>query len=246
MDLKEIMAISGYPGLFKHISQGRNGIIVESLTDKKRMPAYANMKVSALADIAIFIEDGEIPLKDVFKKIYEKEEGGSAIDPKASSQEIKNYFESLVPEYDKERVYVSDMKKIFTWYNILQSLNMIDFTEVEEKAGETEIEGKVGETDEEKAGDKEVGEIVAETKAEKKVVETKGEKKVVETKGEKKAGEKEVDGKAGETEIEEKSGEKEVDGKAGETKGEKKVVETKGEKKVAEKEVEKKAGETKV
>lgn len=133
------MAISGYPGLFKHISQGRNGIIVESLIDKKRMPAYASMKVSALEDIAIFTEEGEVPLKVVLKRIYEKESGGASIDSKASAQDIKNYFESVVPEYDKERVYVSDMKKLISWYNILQSLNMLEFKEEEEPASDDGI-----------------------------------------------------------------------------------------------------------
>jgi hypothetical protein len=138
MNLKEIMSISGYPGLFKHISQGRNGIIVESLIDKKRIPAYASMKVSSLEDIAIFTDDGEIPLKEVFKRIFEKENGGKAIDPKGSPNDIKAYFESVVPEYDKERVYVSDMKKLFTWYNILQTEGMLDFSEETVKEEEKE------------------------------------------------------------------------------------------------------------
>jgi hypothetical protein len=142
MNLKEIMAISGYPGLFKHISQGRNGIIVESLLDKKRIPAYASMKVSALEDIAIFTEEGEIPLKEVLKRIFEKENGGKAIDPKGSADSVKSYFESVVPEYDKERVYVSDMKKLFTWYNILQSQGMLDFTEEAESDDDKKEESK--------------------------------------------------------------------------------------------------------
>ena len=135
MDLKEIMAIAGYPGLYRHISQGRNGIIVESLTDKKRMPAYSSMKISALEDIAVFIDDGELPLKDVFKRIFDKESGGPSIDAKSSPDDLKKYFVSIIPEYDKERVYVSDIKKIISWYNLMQSLEMIEFNEDEKNSG---------------------------------------------------------------------------------------------------------------
>jgi len=127
MNLKEIMAISGHPGLYRHISQGRNGIIVESLTDKKRMMAYVTMKVSSLEDISVFTDDGELPLKEVFKKIYEKESGGPVKYQKSNPDEIKKYFEEVLPEYEKEKVYPSDIRKILNWYNILQELNMLEF-----------------------------------------------------------------------------------------------------------------------
>lgn len=131
MNLKEIMSISGHPGLFRYIAQARNGIIVEGLEDKKRINAYASYKVSTLEDIAVFTSSGEVPLKDVFKKIHEKENGGKAPDAKASNEELKKYLESILPEYDRDRVYVSDIKKMLSWYNILHHNEMLDFTEEE-------------------------------------------------------------------------------------------------------------------
>lgn len=138
MKLKDILAISGYPGLYKYLSQTKNGIIVESLIDKKRFPAYASAKVSALEDVAIFTTTGETPLKEVLSKIYEKEQGGLAINPKeVTNDELKAYFSSVVPEYNPEKVYVSDIKKVLLWYNLLQKLNMLNLPE-EEEAVKTE------------------------------------------------------------------------------------------------------------
>ena len=136
MNLKEILAIAGYPGLFKFISQGKNGIIVESLIDKKRMPAYASAKVSALEDIAIFTESAEVPLGDVFSKIFEKESGGLAPDLKSSPETLTAYFEKILPDYDKKKVYTSDIKKIINWYNILHGLNLLNLPD--EVKGENE------------------------------------------------------------------------------------------------------------
>jgi len=141
--LKGILAVSGQGGLFKIVSQAKNSIIVESLTDGKRMPAYATSRISALEDISIFTEDGDVKLFDVFKNISEKEDGGQAISHKASSNDLKNYFEEVLPEYDKERVYVSDMKKVIQWYNLLQEKELLNFGEeaaVEESAEETKTE----------------------------------------------------------------------------------------------------------
>src|SRR4030043_250242 len=108
MDLKETLAISGHSGLYKFVSQGRNGIVVESFADKKRSFVPATTKVSTLDDIAIYTNEKELPLKEVLKRIFEKEKGGKAIDAKsASSDDLKKYMESILPEYDKERVYVS-------------------------------------------------------------------------------------------------------------------------------------------
>jgi hypothetical protein len=129
MNLKDILAISGYSGLFRFVSQGRNGVIVEGLVDKKRMNATASARVSALEDIAIYTSDKEIPLKEVLKRIFQKEDGKPTIDPKSPNDKLKKYFEEVVPEYDREKVYVSDMKKLFGWYNILLSQNMIDLEE---------------------------------------------------------------------------------------------------------------------
>ncbi|HCT30339.1 MAG TPA: hypothetical protein DIW31_06320 [Bacteroidales bacterium] len=136
MELKDIMAISGHSGLFKFISQGRHGIIVESLTDGKRNNINASAKVSSLTDIAIFTHDGEIAFKDVLKKIKETENGGAAISQKSDDKDLKKYFEKILPEYDRERVYTSDIKKVITWYNQLQSLNLLDIIEEKETPAE--------------------------------------------------------------------------------------------------------------
>lgn len=125
MKLKDILSISGEGGLFKFIAQGKNAIIVEHLETKKRSSAHGTAKVSSLEDIAIFTDNEEVPLGIVFDKIFEKEEGGEAIDHKSSSNELKNYFEEVLPEYDRDRVYVSDIKKLISWYNSLQKLEML-------------------------------------------------------------------------------------------------------------------------
>lgn len=130
------MAISGHSGLFKFISQGRHGIIVESLTDGKRNNINASAKVSSLTDIAIFTNDGEIAFKDVLKKIKETENGGAAISQKSEDKELKKYFEKILPDYDRDRVYTSDIKKVITWYNQLQALNLLDIIEEKEAPAE--------------------------------------------------------------------------------------------------------------
>lgn len=129
MDLKDILAVSGQSGLFKFISQGRQGIIVESFTDKKRTCIYSTQKVNALTDIAVYTEDEEIPLSDIFKNIYKKENGGETISYKSSGEELKKYMAEILPDYDRERVYVSDIKKVLSWYNILLKLKLLKFKE---------------------------------------------------------------------------------------------------------------------
>jgi hypothetical protein len=146
MDLKEIMSVSGQSGLFRFISQGRNGIIVEAFSDKKRSFINASSKVSSLEDIAIFTSEDEVPLKQVLKTIFELEKGGPAPDPKSSPEELKTFMEKVLPTYDHERVYVSDIKKLVTWYNSLLSLNMLNFEEepaVEKAAEEAPAEKPV-------------------------------------------------------------------------------------------------------
>jgi hypothetical protein len=129
MDLKEIMSISGHSGLYKFVSQGRNGIIVESFADQKRSFVNASNKVSSLEDIAIFTAEEEVPLKTVLKNIHEFLNGGPAIDPKSSSEELKAFMDKVLPTYDREKVYVSDIKKLVSWYNSLLSLNLLNFEE---------------------------------------------------------------------------------------------------------------------
>ena len=143
MDLKEILSISGYGGLFKYVSQGRNGIIVEGLEDKKRMNAFSHYKVSSLSDIAIFAESGEVPLRKVFKTILELENGGAAFGGKIDEKKLKEYFLKVLPDYEQEKVYVSDIKKVITWYNILQRNGITNFEEETTEAAEaTETENK--------------------------------------------------------------------------------------------------------
>lgn len=137
--LKGILAISGQPGLYKMVAEAKNNIIVESLDTGKRMPAYSTTKISALEDIAIYTDSADVPLKEVFQKIFEKESGGEAISSKTPSGELKNYFGKILPDYDRDRVYVSDIKKVLLWYNILHEKEMLDFSE-DEKAEEKQKE----------------------------------------------------------------------------------------------------------
>jgi len=125
MILKDILAISGEPGLFKFIAQGKNAIIVEHLETKKRSSAYGSAKVSSLEDIAIFTDKEDMPLGKVFDLIHEKENGGQAIDSKADAGKLKFWFEGILPEYSKDKVYTSDIKKVAQWYNILHNLNLL-------------------------------------------------------------------------------------------------------------------------
>lgn len=143
MFLKGILSISGHSGLFKLISQGKSTIIVESLEDKKRMPAYASSKISSLEDIAIFTDEAEIPLKEVLKSIFRLENGEPVAASKYADKEIKNYFGQVIPEYDRNRVYVSDMKKVFIWYNLLQKHNLISLEETPAETQEITAEEKM-------------------------------------------------------------------------------------------------------
>ena len=151
MGLKDILVISGHGGLFKFISQGRNCVIVENLGDQKRTTIPTTAKISMLEEIAVFTINDDISLREVFKKIQTKENGGAAIPHKSPDAELKKYFVEVLPEYDQDRVYVSDIRKVLMWYNLLHELGFTDFEapEEEKKEGETgEIEetGEVGET----------------------------------------------------------------------------------------------------
>lgn len=132
--LKKILSISGKSGLFQLVSQGRNMIIVESLLTGNRTPAYSNDKIVSLGDIAIFTEEGEESLANVLQAMKEKENGAIAsIDPKATPDQLRNYLAEILPQFDRERVYPSDIKKLISWYNLLVEKNLVDFeTEKEE------------------------------------------------------------------------------------------------------------------
>jgi hypothetical protein len=141
--LKGILAISGQSGLYKLVAEAKNNIIVESLDSGKRMPAYSTNKISALEDIAIYTDTADVPLKEVFQIIAEKENFGQAPDHKSSTSKLKLYFAEILPNYDRDRVYVSDIKKVIQWYNILQEKDMLDFSE--EETEEKKENGEDGE-----------------------------------------------------------------------------------------------------
>ena len=144
MNLKDILSISGEPGLFRFVAQGRNAIIVEHLETKKRKTAFGSAKVSSLEDISIFTEHEDLPLSKILDLIFEKENGSPTIDSKSDAVKLKSWFGELVPEYDRNRVYVSDIKKVVVWYNILQKLGLLVKEEPEtEKSEEKEAPSEV-------------------------------------------------------------------------------------------------------
>ncbi len=137
MDLSKILSISGKPGLFKLIGEAKNNIVVESLIDGKKQPAFSHERISSLKEISIYTETGDEPLENVLKNIYEVQQGKPVENiKKMSGNDMKALFEKVIPDYDKEAVYVSDMKKVFTWYNILLENNMLDFTDEEKQEDE--------------------------------------------------------------------------------------------------------------
>ena len=137
MDLKDIVAINGKPGLYEIKAQSKGGIIVESLVDEKRINITVTHNISALNEIAIYTYEEEIPLKLIFKTIAKKEEGKEAINPKESGKILTAYFREILPNFDEERVYNSNIKKILQWYNLLASKNF-DFASITEEEAETE------------------------------------------------------------------------------------------------------------
>ncbi len=134
MSLDSILSISEKPGLFKLITQTRSGFIVESLIDGKRLSVNLRSNVSLLSEIAIYTLEEEVPLKEVLKKIKTKESGNkTAISHKDTKDNLEEYFFSILQDYDEDRVYPSDIKKVIRWYNILQENNMLDLLEDDSK-----------------------------------------------------------------------------------------------------------------
>lgn len=129
MNLKGILAIAEKPGLYKLVSQGKNNIIVEGLEDKKRMPVYGAHQISALEEISIYTYDEDFPLKDVFENIYKLTEKKEAITHKSSKNELIDFFAKVLPNYDEDRVYISDIKKVIQWYNVLFRNGMFEIEE---------------------------------------------------------------------------------------------------------------------
>ncbi len=136
MELKDILAISGQPGLFRYIAQSRNGVIVESLLDGKRSNASASSRVSALTEISMFTEGEDIPLAEVFTKMYAYTGGKAAISHKESNDRLKEFFGAVITDYDRERVHVSDIKKAVSWFNLLVKAGFTEFKLPDEEVAE--------------------------------------------------------------------------------------------------------------
>ncbi len=134
MSLDKILAISGKPGLYEIVTQTRTGAVVQSLIDKKRITVGAHSNISILSEIAIYTLTEEVPLRDVLKKVMEKENGQpTSISHKDSKDILEEYFFDVLPDYDEDRVYASDIKKVIQWYNLLQKNSLLTLLETEEE-----------------------------------------------------------------------------------------------------------------
>jgi hypothetical protein len=156
MDLSGIISISGRPGLYKVVAQGKNSIIVQSLIDNKRFPAYSTDRISALEDISIYTIDGDKPLKEILSDILAKQSGEAAPSHKESIATLQEYLSDILPDYDEERVYPSDIKKLFQWYNLLLSSGNLEHVAEEEDAKASDGDAK--------ASDEEPKEVAEKTK----------------------------------------------------------------------------------
>lgn len=170
MDLSRVIAISGKPGLYRLVSQTRGGFVVEDLDKGKKISIASNYNVSLLDNVAIYGVSQEYPLAEVFFRIYKKENGGETIDHKSSGSELRAYMEEILPEYDESKVYDSDLKKLFQWYNILHSKGLI---EIDLAA----VEAALLQQQTAEQATNEVVETEAEVVKEEKVVEAKPKKK---------------------------------------------------------------------
>jgi len=140
MELKGVLAISGKPGLYKLVSQTKTGLIVESFSDGKRIPVYSAHQISALEEISIFTYEEDLPLEEAFKMIFESLNGEKAPSHKSSAKELEEFLEKAIPEYDKERVYISDIKKLVRWYNQLHENNLLVFDKKGEESDSVDNE----------------------------------------------------------------------------------------------------------
>ncbi|MBL7933201.1 MAG: DUF5606 domain-containing protein [Bacteroidia bacterium] len=174
MDLTGIISISGQPGLYKIIAQSKNGIIVEGLADKKRLNVYASTKVSTLSDISMFTTGDDKPIEEIITNIHKKENGGPAIDNKADDKAVEKYFAEVLPDYDKDRVYVSNMRKLFSWYNALQTTGNL---KEKEEGKEGEEKAKTVKAEDKAAAKKTVAKESGKTKAVAGVKKTAGVRK---------------------------------------------------------------------
>ena len=132
MELRTVLSITGKPGLFKLIAHRKNGVVVESLLDGARVSIPANANVSSLGDIAIYTYEEEVPLKDVFKAISAVTEGKEALSHKSSKSDLEDFFGEVLPKFDQERVYASDIKKVIQWFNIIVKNNLLSILDAED------------------------------------------------------------------------------------------------------------------
>lgn len=134
MSLEKVLAIAGKPGLYKLVAQTRAGFVAESLIDKKRLSVSVQQNVSVLSEIAIYTLSEEVPLKQVFENIKKKEKGGqTSVKAKDSKDALEEYFFEILPDYDEDRVYISDIKKVIQWYNLLQEHKLLDLEDSGDK-----------------------------------------------------------------------------------------------------------------
>ena len=150
MSLEKILSISGKPGLYQLENQTRTGFLATSLLDGKKISVSARQNVSLLSEIAIYTLTKELPLREVFSKISEKENGGESINHKSSRDQLEEYFFEVLPDYDEDRVYPSDIKKIVQWYNLLIKKGITDFSEeLSEATGKEDLSSEASAKDEE-------------------------------------------------------------------------------------------------
>ena len=132
MKLKDIVAVSGKPGLYKIIVNTKNHLIVESLQDKKRIPVFSHQRINVLEAISIYTQNGDMPLKEAFRTVYEKKRGKIELPPKATKEQLNSIMDEILPIWDKDRVHPNEIKKFIQWYNILLE-NGFDFLAEEDE-----------------------------------------------------------------------------------------------------------------
>ena len=156
MELKDFISVAGKSGLHTIVGKSKNNVIVESLKDKKRFPIFNTNKISGLSDISIYTYDEEILLSELFDRIQKKYKKEAAISHLESAEELKKVFEELVPNYDQEQVYNSDIKKVFQWYNILHDTDNLITEESKEEKKESSDDADIKKEDSKKEAKKEV------------------------------------------------------------------------------------------
>ena len=156
MELKDFISVAGKSGLHTIVGKSKNNVIVESLKDKKRFPIFNTNKISGLSDISIYTYDEEILLSELFDRIQKKYKKEAAISHLESAEELKKVFEELVPNYDQEQVYNSDIKKVFQWYNILHDTDNLIKEELKEEKKESSDDADIKKEDSKKEAKKKV------------------------------------------------------------------------------------------